>query len=67
MVPHRNHFLSNFYHCLASFWEVERGLCLSDGDKRAIKNVLLPQLHSLNDSGVTKKVDAVIRENLLEV
>ena len=66
MVPHRNHFLNDFYHCLASFWAVERGLFRSDGDERAIANFLFPDLHSLNGSGVTKKVTAVIRENLPE-
>ena len=49
MVPHRNHFLGNFYHCLASFWAVEHGLFRSDGDERAIKIFLFPDLHSLND------------------
>ena len=49
MVPHRNHFLDNFYHCLASFWAVEHGLFWSDGDDRAINFFLFPDLHSLND------------------
>jgi hypothetical protein len=62
MVPHRNHFLNDFYHCLASFWVVERGMFQSDGDENIIANVLSPDLHSLNDSRVTKKVTAVIRE-----
>jgi hypothetical protein len=46
MVPHRNHFLNDFYHRLASFWAVERGLFRSDEDERAIANFLFPDLHS---------------------
>jgi hypothetical protein len=67
MVPHRNHYLSDFYHCLGSFWAVERGLFRSDdGDDQAIANFVFPDLHALNDSNVTKKVTAIIRENLPE-
>jgi hypothetical protein len=65
MVPHRNHFLNDVYHSLGSFWAVERGLFRADDpDARAIANFVFPDLHSLNDSGVSKKVTAVIRENL---
>jgi hypothetical protein len=67
MIPQHNYFLNDFYHCcLASFWAVERGLFRSDGDERTIANFLFPDLHSMNDSGVTEKVTAVIRENLPE-
>jgi hypothetical protein len=65
MVPHLDHFLSDFYHCLAFFWSVERGLFRSkDPERHAIVNFVFPDLHNLNDSGITKKVTAVIRENL---
>jgi hypothetical protein len=47
MVPHRNHFLNNFYHCLRSFWAVERGLFRSDDqDDHAIANFVFPNFMS---------------------
>jgi hypothetical protein len=36
MVPHRNHFLNDFYHCLGSFWAVERGLFRLDGEDESV-------------------------------
>jgi hypothetical protein len=45
MIPHRNHFLKDFYHCcLASFWAVERGLSRLDGEERTIAKFLFPDL-----------------------
>jgi hypothetical protein len=65
MVPHRHNFLNDFYHCLGSFWMVERGLFRSnDPDERAIASSLFTDLHGLNDAGVTKKLTSIIRANL---
>jgi hypothetical protein len=53
-----------FGDCLGSFWSVERGLLQLGGDKQAIANYLFPDLHSLRDAGVAKKITAVIHQNL---
>jgi len=64
MVPHKRQYLADFYHAIGSFWAVEGGLFQAGDDQHAIESYLFPDLHSLNDSGVLKKITAVIRENL---
>ena len=56
MVPHRCHFLLDFYHALGCFWSVERGLFRAGNDELAIANYVFPDLHSCKDSQVTNKV-----------
>ena len=64
MVPHKKHYLADFYHAFGSFWAVERGLFRSSEDELAIGNYVFPDLHRCQDSEVTKKVTRVIRDNL---
>lgn len=67
MVPHKNHFVDDIYHCFGSFWSVESGLFRSQQpDQQAIASYVFPDLHSLVDSGVAKKMTTIIRENLPE-
>ena len=66
MVPHKCHFLFDFYHAIGSFWAVESGLFRATDDQRAIQSYLFPDLHSISDPNVTKKITSLIRENLPE-
>jgi hypothetical protein len=59
IVPHKKHFINDFYHCLGSFWSIERGLFRSGSDQCSIGN-----FHSLGEVGVSKKMTALILENL---
>lgn len=64
MVPNKKDFTFDFYHSLGSFFAVENGLFRSGDDQVAIQSYLFPDLHGYVDSGVTKKVTAIIRDNL---
>jgi hypothetical protein len=66
VVPDKDDFMPDVFHCLGSFWSVEGGLYRDGEDQQAIASFLFPDLHSMNDSSVTKKVTGIIRENLPE-
>ena len=67
MVPHHNHFLNNFYQCLAYFCAVGRGLFQSDVDNRAIIICCSLTFTAWMTAELQKKITSVICNNLPEI
>ena len=66
LVPNKDHFLSDPFHCLASFWLVEFGLYRHGEEQLAIQSYCFPDLHGIKDSGIAKKITTLMRKNLPE-
>lgn len=64
MVPHKMHYICDFYHCLASFWSVENGLWRDHTMHKSNASYVFPDLHALNDSSVARKITGIIRDNI---
>ena len=63
MIPNKDNYLYDFYHCLGSFWAVEGGLFRNENE-RNIQSFLFPFLHGLKNATVSKKITDILRDNL---
>lgn len=60
MVPNKSDYTYDFYHCLGSFFMCEDGLHRLPSDA-AFVSFLLPNLHSMKNASVTKKISSILQ------
>jgi hypothetical protein len=63
MFPNKHSWLTDFYHCLGSYWAVEEGLFRTDDDD-GIQSFLFPNLHNMKNNSVTTKCTNIIKRVL---
>jgi hypothetical protein len=60
MVPNKSDYTYDFYHCLGSYFMCEDGLYRLPSDV-AFESFLFPNLHSMTNTSVTKKISLIIQ------